>query len=269
MSIDQAFLDALEAAARDAGQEIIRVRMAGFETERKSDASPVTEADRAAEAVIMEHLHRLAPGVPVVAEEAFAAGQIPETDGEFFLVDPLDGTREFVAGRDEFTVNIGLIVKGIPVAGILFAPARGMMYAASPDAAWQIEGGHRHILTGRQPDLQELIAVASRSHRDQATNDLLDALKVSDTVGVGSSLKFTLLAEGKADLYPRYGRTMEWDTAAGDAILRAAGGQVLDIQGNPIRYGKTDIDDPFAHAGFMAFASEKAAHAYLSHINLR
>jgi 3'(2'),5'-bisphosphate nucleotidase len=269
VSIDQAFLDALEAAARDAGQEIIRVRMAGFETERKSDASPVTEADRAAEAVIMEHLHRLAPGVPVVAEEAFAAGQIPQTDGEFFLVDPLDGTREFVAGRDEFTVNIGLIVKGIPVAGILFAPARGMMYAASPDTAWQIEGGHRHVLTGRQPDLQELIAVASRSHRDQATNDLLDALKVSDTVGVGSSLKFTLLAEGKADLYPRYGRTMEWDTAAGDAILRAAGGQVLDIQGNPVRYGKTDIDDPFAHAGFMAFASEKAAHAYLSHINLR
>ena len=117
--------------------------------------------------------------------------------------------------------------------------------------------------------MAQLVAVASRSHRDQATNELLEALKVSDTVGVGSSLKFTLLAEGRADLYPRYGRTMEWDTAAGDAILRASGGQVLDIHGNPVRYGKADIDDPFAHAGFIAFASEKAAHAYLSHINLR
>jgi 3'(2'), 5'-bisphosphate nucleotidase len=269
VSVDQTFLSALEIAAREAGDEIIRVRSAGFETERKSDDSPVTEADRAAEAIIMEHLHRLAPGVPVVAEEAFAAGRIPQTDGEFFLVDPLDGTREFVAGRDEFTVNIGLIVRGVPVAGILFAPAKGQMYAAGPQSAWQIDGASRHVLTGRQPEMAELIAVASRSHRDQATNDLLDALRVSDTVGVGSSLKFTLLAEGKADLYPRYGRTMEWDTAAGDAILRAAGGQVLDIHGNPVRYGKTDIEDPFAHAGFMAFASEKAAHAYLSHINLR
>ncbi|WP_233347483.1 3'(2'),5'-bisphosphate nucleotidase CysQ [Hyphobacterium indicum] len=269
MSVDAAFLDALEAAARDAGRAIISVRKAGFETERKSDASPVTEADRAAEAVIMEHLHRIAPGVPVVAEEAFAAGQIPETDGEFFLVDPLDGTREFVAGRDEFTVNIGLIVKGVPTAGLLYAPAKDLMYAASPQAAWFIDGTHRRILAGRQPDMAQLVAVASRSHRDQATNELLEALKVSDTVGVGSSLKFTLLAEGRADLYPRYGRTMEWDTAAGDAILRASGGQVLDIHGNPVRYGKADIDDPFAHAGFIAFASEKAAHAYLSHINLR
>jgi 3'(2'), 5'-bisphosphate nucleotidase len=269
VSVDQAFLSALEVAAREAGDEIIRVRSAGFETKRKSDASPVTEADRAAEAVILEHLHRLAPGVPVVAEEAFAAGRIPATDGEFFLVDPLDGTREFVGGRDEFTVNIGLVVKGVPVAGILFAPAKNLMYAASPQSAWQIDGSRRHILTGRQPDISELIAVASRSHRDQATNDLLDALKVSDTVGVGSSLKFTLLAEGKADLYPRYGRTMEWDTAAGDAILRASGGQVLDICGNPIRYGKTDIEDPFTHAGFMAFSSEKTAHAYLSHMILR
>lgn len=269
MSVDEAFLAALEAAAREAGGEILRVRAAGFETERKRDWSPVTEADRAAEAVILEHLHRIAPGVPVIAEEAFAAGRIPDTNGEFFLVDPLDGTREFVAGRDEFTVNIGLIENGIPTAGLLYAPARSLMYAAGPACAWQIAGNQRHVLAGRQPDLAALTAVASRSHRDQATSDLLEALKVTDTVGVGSSLKFTLLAEGKADLYPRYGRTMEWDTAAGDAILRAAGGQVLDISGNPVCYGKSASSDPFAHAGFMAFANEKTAHAYLSHMNLR
>lgn len=269
MSADTAFLEALEKAARQAGAEILRVRAAGFETERKSDASPVTEADRAAEAVILEHLHKLAPGVPVVAEEAFAAGRIPATDGEFFLVDPLDGTREFVAGRDEFTVNIGLIEKGIPTAGILYAPAKSLMYAAGPSCAWRLEESAKHVLTGRDTDMSGLVAVASRSHRDQATNDLLDSLRVNDTVGVGSSLKFTLLAEGRADLYPRYGRTMEWDTAAGDAILRAAGGQVLDIHGAPVRYGKAHVEDPFAHAGFMAFASQKAADAYLSHMNLR
>jgi len=269
VSADQAFLDALEMAAREAGQEILRVRSAGFETERKSDASPVTEADRAAEAVIMEHLHRIAPGVPVVAEEAFAAGQIPATDGEFFLVDPLDGTREFVAGRDEFTVNIGLIEQGIPTLGVLYAPVLRRMFLGQGSNAWLQDQSTRIPLIGRQTDVSKLIAVASRSHRDQPTNDLLEALKVTDTVGVGSSLKFTMLAEGKADLYPRYGRTMEWDTAAGDAILRAAGGQVLDIDGNPVRYGKSDIADPFAHAGFMAFASEKASHAYLSHMNLR
>jgi len=269
VSADQALLDALEIAARKAGEEIMRVRSAGFETERKSDASPVTEADRAAETVILEHLHRIAPGVPVVAEEAFAAGQIPATDGEFFLVDPLDGTREFVAGRDEFTVNIGLIEKGIPTLGVLYAPVLHRMFLGQGNRSWLQEQGNRISLAGRDTDLAKLIAVASRSHRDQPTNDLLKALKVTDTVGVGSSLKFTMLAEGKADLYPRYGRTMEWDTAAGDAILRAAGGQVLDIEGMPLRYGKSDISDPFAHAGFMAFANEKAAHAYLSHMNLR
>lgn len=268
MSVDLAFLEALEAAAHEAGQAILRVRDRGFEAERKADASPVTEADRAAEAIILEHLAHIAPGVPVVAEEAFAAGRIPETDKDFFLVDPLDGTKEFVAGRDEFTVNIGLIEKGIPVAGVVLAPASGRLFTAGPAKAWRVEGGNRHVLTGRQTELAGLVAVASRSHRDQKTSDLLDALKVTDTVGVGSSLKFTILAEGQADLYPRYGRTMEWDTAAGDAILRAAGGQVLDIHGQPVRYGKSAIDDPFAHAGFMAFASEKAAHAYLSHMNL-
>jgi 3'(2'),5'-bisphosphate nucleotidase len=265
---DPDFLAALERAAHEAGQQILAVRKRGFKTERKSDASPVTEADRAAEAVILDHLAKIAPGVPVVAEEAFSAGRIPTTRDAFFLVDPLDGTKEFVAGRDEYTVNIGLIVNGIPSAGVVLAPSSGQMFAANGDTAWRVEAGDRHRLTGRGGHDGGLVAVASRSHQDWQTRDLLKALEVNDTVGMGSSLKFTVLAEGGADLYPRYGRTMEWDTAAGDAILRAAGGQVLDIHGAPLRYGKAEADDPFAHAGFMAFASERAAHAYLSHMNL-
>lgn len=268
MTPDLAFLTALENACHEAGEKILAVRKRGFKAEKKSDASPVTEADRAAEAVILEHLARIAPGVPVIAEEAFSAGHAPQTGDTFFLVDPLDGTKEFVAGRDEFTVNIGLIVKGIPATGVVLAPATGRLFAADAGKAWRVEAGNRHVLIGRECDPASMTAVASRSHRDWKTQDLLKALKVQDTVGVGSSLKFTILAEGGADLYPRYGRIMEWDTAAGDAILRAAGGQVLDLTGQPIRYGKAEIDDPFAHAGFMAFGSEKAAHAYLSHMNL-
>ncbi|WP_421790324.1 3'(2'),5'-bisphosphate nucleotidase CysQ [Hyphobacterium sp.] len=268
MKPDLAFLSALEDACHEAGEKILAVRKRGFKAERKSDASPVTEADRAAEAVILEHLAKIAPGVPVIAEEAFTAGHAPKTDDTFFLVDPLDGTKEFIAGRDEFTVNIGLIVKGVPTAGVVLAPATGRMFAADSGKAWRMEAGNRHVLIGRECNPSSMIAVASRSHRDWQTDSLLKALKVQDTVGVGSSLKFTILAEGGADLYPRYGRIMEWDTAAGDAILRAAGGQIMDLLGQPIRYGKAAIEDPFAHAGFIAFASEKAAHAYLSHMNL-
>ena len=251
---DSALLEALLPVAVAAGREAYAVYLRGCPVEHKADRTPVTEADHAAEAVILAHLARIAPDVPVAAEESCAAGRIPVVGDVFFLVDPLDGTKEFIARRGDFTVNIALIRAGQPVLGVVYAPVTGMLYAGEvaagrafrcaqpPDAA---APGAREPLHVRAAPPAGLIAVVSRSHATPETEQYLLGYPVSERVSVGSSLKFCLVASGAADLYPRLGPTMEWDTAAGHAVLVAAGGQVLAPDGRPLRYGKPDFRNSF------------------------
>ncbi len=242
-------LDDIAVAAREAGEAILEVVRRGFEVERKADRSPVTEADRAAELIILGALARAAPGVPVIAEEEVAAGRIPAHGDTYFLVDPLDGTKEFVRGGDDYTVNIGLIVGGAPRLGVVFTPARGELHGGlAGHGAWMEAGGNRRAIATRDRP-EQLVAVASKSHFNQATADYLDqAASICQHVAVGSSLKFCILAEGRADIYPRLSPTSEWDTAAGHAVLLAAGGRVDGPDGAPLRYGKK----AFVNRGFVA-----------------
>ena len=255
MSIDRARLvDELAVAAREAGEAILELVRRGFEVESKRDSSPVTEADRAAELVILAALAKAAPGVPVVAEEEVAAGRIPELGDTYFLVDPLDGTKEFVRGGDDYTVNIGLIERELPTLGVVFAPASGRLHGGSVgDGAWVDEGqGKTPIRTRPRGELTT--AVASKSHLNQATVDYLEAAVGNcGFVSVGSSLKFCILAEGKADIYPRAAPTSEWDTAAGHAVLLAAGGLVDGADGEALRYGKP----AFLNRAFVATSGWK------------
>lgn len=232
-------LDDIAEAAREAGEAILDVVRRGFEIEAKRDSSPVTEADRVAELIILGALARAAPGVPVIAEEEVAAGRIPVHDRIFFLVDPLDGTKEFVRGGDDYTVNIGLIEEGSPRLGVVFAPATRRLHGGCVGmSAWVDDGDGRHDIRTR-PRGDQLTAVASKSHLNQATIDYLaDAVGNCEYVVVGSSLKFCIVAEGEADIYPRASPTSEWDTAAGHAVLLAAGGLVDAPDGSPLRYGK-------------------------------
>ena len=242
-------LDAIAVAAREAGEAIVEIVRRGFEVESKLDLSPVTEADRAAELIILASLARAASGVPVIAEEEVAAGRIPAHGDTYFLVDPLDGTKEFVRGGEDYTVNIGLIVDGVPRLGVVFAPASGVLHGgATGHGAWVEDGVGRRPIATRQP-ASPLVAVASKSHFNQATADYLDqAASGCGHVAVGSSLKFCIVAEGRADLYPRLSPTSEWDTAAGHAVLLAAGGRVDGPDGAPLRYGKR----AFINRGFVA-----------------
>jgi 3'(2'), 5'-bisphosphate nucleotidase len=247
-------VDDIAEAAREAGDAILDVVRRGFEVEAKHDSSPVTEADRAAELIILAALARAAPGIPVIAEEEVAAGRIPAHDDTYFLVDPLDGTKEFIRGGDDYTVNIGLIEKGSPKLGVVFAPATQRLHGGCVgSAAWLDEGqGRREICT--RPRGEELTAVASKSHLNQATVDYLnEAVGTCAYISVGSSLKFCLLAEGRADIYPRASPTSEWDTAAGHAVLLAAGGLVDGPDGMPLRYGKR----AFLNRAFVATAGWK------------
>nr|WP_303657312.1 3'(2'),5'-bisphosphate nucleotidase CysQ [Asticcacaulis aquaticus] len=244
-----------------AGKEILRIYATDFDVVTKGDASPVTLADQAAEAIILQKLALNAPGIAVVAEEEMAAGRAPEASEVFFLVDPLDGTKEFVSRNGEFTVNIALIDKGVPVQGVVYAPALGEIYwgeigkgafrATVRDGAI---GLSEPIAVARATD-GGVVAIGSRSHSGPETEAFLEAFTVSTFVAAGSSLKFCRVAAGAADLYPRMGRTMEWDTAAGDAILRAAGGRVETLDGQPLRYGKRDQGDDadFANPHFVAY----------------
>lgn len=264
LSPDAALLDALAALALEAGRAILDVRAAGAEAEWKADGSPVTEADARAEAIILAGLERAAPGVPVVAEESVAAGRVPAAARQFFLVDPLDGTKEFLrAGDDnrgEFTVNIALVRDGAPIAGVVHAPAIDRLWAAGPGGAWAADVdadgrlGAPAPIAVRPRATDRCVAVASRSHRTPETDAYLALYPVTDFRSAGSSLKFCLVAEGAADLYPRLGRTMEWDTAAGDAVLRAAGGLTTTLDGAPLVYGKRDQADDadFANPHFVA-----------------
>ncbi len=249
-----ALLDACADAARAAGEAILTIVRRGFEVESKRDSSPVTEADRAAELIILAALAEAAPGVPVIAEEEVAAGRIPAHDEIYFLVDPLDGTKEFVRGGDDYTVNIGLIDKGAPVLGVVFTPATGRLHGGCPGTgAWLDEGrGRRPIRTRARGN--EMTAVASKSHLNQATIDYLEqAVGACSYASVGSSLKFCILAEGRADIYPRASPTSEWDTAAGHAVLLAAGGLVDGPDGTSLRYGK----QAFFNRAFVATSGWK------------
>lgn len=247
-------VNALAEAAREAGEAIRTVVRRGFDVEAKHDQSPVTEADRAAELVILAALAQAAPGVPVIAEEEVAAGRIPAHDHTYFLVDPLDGTKEFVRGGDDYTVNIGLIENGFPRLGIVFAPATGILHGGSVgECAWVDQGKGRRAIRTR-PRGEHVTAVASKSHLNQATIDYLQAAVGScGYISVGSSLKFCIVAEGNGDIYPRASPTSEWDTAAGHAVLLAAGGLVDGPDGNPLHYGKS----AFLNRAFVATSGWK------------
>jgi 3'(2'), 5'-bisphosphate nucleotidase len=246
-------LTQLTPLVRDAGRVIMDIYATDFDVSRKDDASPVTVADQQAEAVILAGLAKIAPGVPVVAEEAVAAGHIPAVAERFFLVDPLDGTKEFISRNGEFTVNIALIEHGIPVLGLVYAPAIGRLYTGVlGQGAWLEDAQGRRAISCRAVPAEGLTVVASRSHGDESALDaFLAGRTVASRTNAGSSLKLCLVAAGEADLYPRLGRTMEWDIASGDAVLRAAGGLVTVVaDGTPLRYGKAGFDNPhFAAAG--------------------
>jgi 3'(2'), 5'-bisphosphate nucleotidase len=257
MTVRQALLDGMVEAALDAGREIMAVFDSNFDVLRKADASPVTSADTAAELVILAALAKLAPAAPVVAEEQAAAGRVPKLDGApFFLVDPLDGTKEFVRRGDDFTVNLALVEDKTPSLGVVYAPARGRLYAgdAAQGAAWASSADARTRSAGTRRAIRvreapaRIVAVASRSHNTPATDAYLAQYEIAERVSVGSSLKFALVAEGEADLYPRLTPTSEWDTAAGHALLLAAGGRVFAADGGALRYAKPG----FLNSGFVA-----------------
>ncbi len=254
----------LRDAMLRAGRVIMQVRADGQGHDIKGDGSPVTLADTRAETILLATLNENVPHIPVVAEEAAEAGDTPDTVDTFFLVDPLDGTKEFIKGGTDFTVNIGLIHDGRPVFGMIYVPATGRYYEGMARAgAWSAtidcqQCEHfivqkRYPIKSRRAKKDDLIAIASRSHRSDETNDWLDEHKVKTTISAGSSLKFCLLAEGKADVYPRHGPTMEWDTAAGHAILSAAGGRVETLDGKSFLYGKKDQKRPYLNPGFIAY----------------
>ena len=245
---------ALARVAYDAGEIILRHYVEEIVAHNKEDHSPVTAADVEAEKFILARLHHLVPGVPVVAEEEVAAGRVPKTAGRFFLVDPLDGTKEFINRNGEFTVNIAEIVDGKPVRGVVHAPAKERLFFGELlSGAFEIDampGGApdfaeaRPIRVRNAPANGALVAVASRSHRDKKTEEYLKTYPVREFITAGSSLKFCLVATGEADLYPRHGTTMEWDTAAGHAILAAAGGTLTKLDGSAFHYGKPGFENP-------------------------
>jgi 3'(2'), 5'-bisphosphate nucleotidase len=213
----------------------------------KADASPVTEADRAAEAVIEAGLRALDPAIPIVAEEAVAAGRVPAVEpcAAFWLVDPLDGTKEFLSRNGEFTVNVALVEHGEPILGVVAAPAvERSWWGIVGRGAWTRDARGARPIRVRPRPAAGLLAVASRSHRDPETDAWLAARGITETISAGSSLKLCLVAEGRADVYPRFGRTMAWDIAAGPAVLAAAGGRVETVDGRPLRYGKPGFENP-------------------------
>lgn len=246
---------ALARIAQAAGALVMRHYAAGVEVREKSDHSPVTAADEEAEALILSRLAEVAPRVPVIAEEEAAAGRMAEIGARFFLVDPLDGTREFLNRNGEFTVNIAEIAHGVPLRGVVYAPALGRLFVGeTPGGAFEVpvrdeplDFNAARVIRVRKPPKSGMVAVASRSHRDAKTEEYLAAQGVTDFVSAGSSLKFCLVAAGEADIYPRLGRTMEWDIAAGHAVLRAAGGSVTGLDGAPFLYGKAEVgfENPF------------------------
>ncbi|WP_409276919.1 3'(2'),5'-bisphosphate nucleotidase CysQ [Pseudomonas defluvii] len=236
--------------AREAGELVMEIYRSDFEVRGKIDASPVTEADERAEALILQALAERTPGIPVISEEAAACGRVPEVNQRFWLVDPLDGTKEFINRNGEFTVNIALIDNGEPVLGVVLAPALERLFAGGQGCgAFMEKAGQRQPIECRAVSEEGLDIVASRSHGDaEALDRFLNGRQVRSLITAGSSLKICLVAAGEADLYPRLGRTMEWDIAAGHAVLAAAGGQICTLAGEVLRYGKSGLDNPHFYA---------------------
>jgi 3'(2'), 5'-bisphosphate nucleotidase len=236
-------------AAREAGEAALEVYGTDFEARTKEDGSPVTEADERAQEIILRHL---GDELPIIAEEDASAGSEPP-EGSFWLVDPLDGTKEFLNRNGEFTVNIARIEQGVPVLGVVLAPALGRLFAAAPGQRPFVEdGGGRREISARTIPPEGATIVSSRSHGDaDALGRFTADRRVAASVSAGSSLKFCLVAEGEADIYPRFGRTMEWDTAAGHAVVLAAGGKVTDLSGDALLYGKPGFENPH----FIAWGS--------------
>jgi 3'(2'),5'-bisphosphate nucleotidase len=248
------------AIALTAGQTILPIYRTGCSSSIKADGSPVTLADERGEEIILRELGGLFPGFPVVAEEAATAGRIPYIDSKFFLVDPLDGTKEFISGSGDFTINIALVEDGVPVLGVVYAPALGQIYAGSRGQGARLgkvtDGAIEEwrTISVCRPSKDGLVVVASKSHLTAETSEFVARFPVRQFISAGSSLKFCQVASGVADLYPRLGRTMEWDTAAADAVLRAAGGSVRRMNGEVLCYGKRNQaeDCDFANPWFVA-----------------
>jgi len=238
-----ALLTQIADIAAEAGTAILAVAQTGARARVKPDRSPVTDADEAANGLIVSRLAALTPDIPAVAEESVNTDTPPAP--RFWLVDPLDGTREFIAGRDEYTVNIALIICGRPVLGVVAAPARGVCFAGlAGGGAWRHDAQGRHLIAARRAPANGPAVLASRSHRDTNTESWLSTSRATHVTRMGSSLKFCIIAAGDADVYPRFGRTMEWDTAAGHAVLAAAGGGVQCVDGAPLTYGKRGFENP-------------------------
>jgi 3'(2'), 5'-bisphosphate nucleotidase len=261
-------LRALAMIAYDAGAIVLEYYTEEITARQKEDRSPVTDADVASERFILKRLAQLAPGIPVIAEEEVAAGRIPKIGHKFFLVDPLDGTKEFLSRNGEFTINIAEINDGKAVRGVIYAPAKDRMFfgevLAGAYEAFAPPGGAPDFAEARQifaraPGRGGLVAAISRSHNDKKTEEYLVPYNVTAFVVAGSSLKFCLVAAGEADIYPRHGRTMEWDTAAGHAILAAAGGSLTTPEGKPFVYGK--VEAKFANPHFVARGLPEGAAA--------
>jgi 3'(2'), 5'-bisphosphate nucleotidase len=253
-----ALVPTIRRLALEAGDRIMEVyNSPDFEVKTKGDTSPVTEADEAADALISAGLRAAFPDVTLITEEQAASHGLRAST--FLIVDPLDGTKEFVQRRGDFTVNIAYVEDGVPLRGVVYAPAQGRLFYTQPDGAAveetgaldKAKPGNLRRIGVSTPDNDALMVVASKSHRDAATDEYINKYKVKDSRSAGSSLKFCLVATGEADLYPRLGRTMEWDTAAGDAVLRGAGGHVVRFDDHtPLAYGKAGWDNPF----FIAYA---------------
>jgi 3'(2'), 5'-bisphosphate nucleotidase len=243
---DDALLSLARALAREAGDAILAVRGRGFDVRRKDDASPVTEADDASEAIIVRGLRAATPDIPVIAEEEVAAGRVTAPTEQYWLVDPLDGTREFTTGNDEFTVNIGLVRGGRAWLGLVGVPAMGELFSGIVGrGAWKWSRDGETAINARVPPGEGLTVLASRYHGNHARLEaFLAGRKIAKVINFGSAVKFCRLAEGLADLYPRFGRTMEWDTAAPQALLEAAGGTVRTLEGEPLLYGKPGWANP-------------------------
>ncbi len=253
----QVLIPVMRQLALEAGAKIMQVYDGpDFEVKSKSDASPVTEADEAADAIISAGLRAAFPEMVLITEEQADSHALRAAT--FLIVDPLDGTKEFVQRRGDFTVNIAYVENGVPLRGVVYAPAQGRLFYTREDGVSVEEvAGEQRVIAVTAPDNGALMVVASKSHRDAATDDYIAKYKVKDMKSAGSSLKFCLVATGEADLYPRLGRTMEWDTAAGDAVLRGAGGQVVRFDDHqPLAYGKEGWDNPF----FIAYAPGVVLH---------
>jgi 3'(2'), 5'-bisphosphate nucleotidase len=261
---NESLAEELVPVAQAAGRAILRHFAGKAAPTWKADRTPVTQADTEAEAIILEALARLYPDVPVVAEEQAAAGLTPHIAQRFFLVDPLDGTRAFLQGSRDFTVNIGLVDGDQPVFGLIYAPAHGDLFVTTgPQIAVHLplqrcdmpaDLHHAVPLSARKPQDTALVGLTSHSSYSDAIRDFMKDRGIAETIIMGSSLKFCTLARGLADIYPRFGPTSEWDTAAGQAILEAAGGSVRCHDGRPLRYGK--VNAGFVNPGFIAVGRE-------------